>query len=133
MNDPAPDKRSLPFRSDESFSLQALFLLVTAVAALLACIDFSALSEETDRMLAGNFSEVVFMVLTTAVLGAVVGAGVGLGQLRPLRGAAICGLAGSIAAVAILMTCVAPARPIQAAVAVALPVVMTLLLRFRTK
>jgi hypothetical protein len=123
---PAPSQDRV---AERSFPLIAVFHLATFWAAMLACIDGTALGKrlrepwELDWRVA-----IVVGVLLAAVL---FGAAVGLGQVRMWRSAALGAFIGVLYGPTMLVVYVAPAPISRGIAAAALLTVTTLALRIR--
>jgi len=122
-------ERPAPVR-ERSFPLIALLQLATFLAAVVSCID----GPELARVLAKARGEPLLLVI--APLGAclalgLLGAVIGLGQLRRWRSALVGGGVGGAYGLAMLAVYVAPASLERAVAAAAVLVLTTIAIRIR--
>lgn len=107
---PSPENRATRVMSppERSFPLIAVFHLATLWASMVACVDGKLLRDALGRT---NDSPgfAVGLAVSAALGGAVLGAAIGLGQLRRWRGALVGGAIGGLYGLAILGVFVAPA------------------------
>lgn len=120
-------------RSEQSFPLISFVQLSTYCVALVTCIDFKKLRGQIDTLPNVDLSQVLALPVASTVLGFLIGASVGLGQIRKWRSFLLCGTVGAVVGPLILSAFAAPAEPLQACFACALPLLSTLILRFRTR
>lgn len=120
-------------RQEQSFPLIAMMQLGTFCVALVTCIDFKELARLMKRVPNTELLTVIAPFVAAGLLGFVIGGAIGLGQIRKGRSFIVCGAAGGLVSLVILGTLAAPAPPTQAIAACLLPLVSTLVLRFRTR
>jgi len=118
-------------QQERSFPLTSLIQLFTFYIALLVCLDSSKLKVRFTYLQIDSM-DLWATVLLAGLFGSLIGASVGLGQIRKWRGMLFCGANGSIIGVLILAIYAAPAKPAQAISAALLPLLTTLVLRVRT-
>lgn len=124
-----PEKRSK--QHERSFSLIVLIQLFSFCIALVVCIDGKKLKQ---GWMQANFevSTLVWGVLILCLLGLCSGLWVGLGQIRYFRSVLICSITGTLLWMFVLAIYIAPANPMAACAAIALPLLTTLAIRART-
>ena len=98
----------------------------------MACTDFEKLFDVLQNSRTNNLSEDIRLVLATITGGFGIGSIIGLGHIRKWRSLLICGATGTIVGVLIAATIAAPAKPNQVIAAGLLPLLTTLIVRFRT-
>ena len=130
-NNTAPPSRD-PVQQDHSYPLISIVQLVTFCVALMTCIDFKSLADAIASPSRLGLLEVMGAITAASTIGFVIGAAIGLGQVRKWRSMLLCGIAGATVSMLILATFAAPGRPAQALAASLLPLVTTIILRFRT-
>jgi hypothetical protein len=127
MNSTRHDTR----RREHSFPLISMIQLVTLTIALVTCID----GPELLRLLGslqGSGHYVVAAVMAAGFFGLLIGAAIGLGQIRQWRSMLFCGAVGFVTGILILAIYAAPAKPAQAITAALLPLVTTIAMRIRS-
>lgn len=129
--DSTPTPREV-VRREQSFPLLSIVQLVTYCVALVSCINFKKLGKQIDTVPSVDAAWMVAMPVAAVLLGFLLGASIGLGQIRKWRGFFLCGMVGAMIGLLILATFAAPAEPLQACFACMLPLVSTLVLRYRT-
>lgn len=118
-------------RREHSFPLISMIQLVTLTIALVTCIE----GPELLRLLGslqGSGNYVVTAVVAAGFFGLLIGAAIGLGQIRQWRSMLFCGAVGFVAGILILAIYAAPAKPAQAITAALLPLVTTVAMRIRS-
>jgi hypothetical protein len=130
-NDTATRPRA-PVQQDQSYPLISIVQLVTFCVALMTCIDFKSFVAALTSPGRIGLLEVIGAITAVSAIGIVIGAAIGLGQLRRGRSMLLCGIAGATVSLLILATFAAPAPPAQALAASLLPLVTTIILRSRT-
>lgn len=117
-------------QSEHAFPLAALISLLTSVVALIVCIDGRELSKVIDRT---PVDQIMFSVAAALSIGALFGACIGCGNIHRTRGITICGATGALAALATIAACAAPGPLVPSLIAVFLPVVTVLAIRWHTQ
>ena len=114
--------------SERAFPLVALANLFTSCVALAVCVDGNRLLDKIGENL-DRWPEMLAATAATGGVGMLLGAFIGIGQLARRRSILICGLAGTLAALATLAACVSPGPLAASIVAIFLPLVMVIALR----
>ena len=73
--------------------------------------------------------DIVALLLLACLVGILLGVFLGLGEVRRARGVVLCGGTGLVVGILMLIICLAPPSIPRAAVAVALPLVSTIVTR----
>jgi hypothetical protein len=113
-----------------SFPLVVLLQLATVCAALLACVDGSAVWRVYDAPNVGTTVQVLAM-FGVLLAGGVIGALVGLGQIRKWRSALLGFFFGALSGFLIMCIYAAPASVTRIAAAAAVIVLSTVIVRLR--
>ncbi|MCA9261505.1 MAG: hypothetical protein KDA61_19950 [Planctomycetales bacterium] len=134
---PTTDRREPDARqaSGRAFPLIAVLQLVTAVAAGLACIDFSRLDEARESSRTFDFipASPLYVIPPIAIIaGIATGAYLGALRRRPFVGIVVGGAQGACCGGIIALASLAPAPLIQSLCAAATLVVATIVLRWHT-
>ncbi len=132
MTTPPPTPSRDVVRREQSFPLIAVVQLVTFSVALVSCINFEALRRQMDRVVLDDLVGVLTPYVLTSLMGFIIGAAVGLGQVRKWRGFFLGGPVGAVVGLLIVFAFASPAPPLQACFACSLPLLSTIILRFRT-
>ena len=132
MTDDPPNPKPDLQQREQSYPLVSVVQLVTFCVALMVCVDFQKFTRVLAGLRTDNFWEVVGAVMAAGLAGFLLGAAIGLGQIRKWRGLLLCGAAGAAVSMLILATFAAPAKPTQGLAASLLPLITTLMLRART-
>lgn len=126
-----PPSRELN-QSEQSFPLTSIVQLFTYCVALVTCVDFKTCAKRLNDALSSSPENVFAALAGATMVGFVIGAMIGLGQIRKWQSMFLSGTVGTIVGALLLATYTAPARPAQAIAASILPLASTILLRFRT-
>lgn len=119
-------------RQEQSFPLSSFFQLITFFVALVVCIDSGDLSDVLSEARRGDVADFLKLALLSGLVGLAIGASIGLGHIRKWRGMLLCGLSGTTVGILMFAVYLAPAQPAQAFSASLVPLVTTILIRFRT-
>lgn len=133
MNVSSPTSSRDFARREQSFPLIVFVQLITFSVALVTCIDFKALSGPMRTASRLGWPELLVLIFSFMLLGLLIGASVGLGQIRKWRSLVLCGATGVVIALLMLAAFAAPAQPLQACFACLLPLLSTFVVRVRTR
>ena len=128
---PATMKRKTPLPIEGGFPLAAIVLLVTTVAALLACIDMPKVRAGLDEI-EGGFRFLIGLAITFAV-GAGVGGVIGLMGPRRQGGLVLGGAIGGLASFMLVPLTLAPASLWRCLAAAGLLVVTSIVVRWNAR
>jgi len=118
-------------RREASYPLISIVQLVTFCISLVVCLDGPKLSEHFSKV-KYNPESVLPPILLSLLFGFLVGATIGLGQIRNWQGMFLCSATGTLVSALIILIYVAPAKPAQAVAAALLPLLTTVAVRIRT-
>jgi hypothetical protein len=124
--------RSIRFEgvTKRGFPLASLVLLATALAVCFTCTDVSGWSERWGRITPSAAFQLFGLFVAAALVGAVIGAILGLSNPSRWRGVLFGFIGGTIAGDVALLILLAPAPPIRSLTAVAVLIATAILVRW---